>query len=56
MSFCGHGLIGGVTVYDLRSSDLEFKLERCWWWWSVEEMVENGEAAAVMRRRGRIFR
>lgn len=53
--FCGQGLIGGVTVYDLRSWDLDFMLERCWWE-SVEEMVviewKIGGFAVVMRRRG----
>lgn len=29
VSFCGQGLIGGVTVYELRSSDLDVKLEMC---------------------------
>ncbi|KAH6771118.1 Pentatricopeptide repeat superfamily protein [Perilla frutescens var. hirtella] len=31
-----------MTVYDLRSSDLDVKLEMCWWW-TVDEMVENGK-------------
>lgn len=50
MSFRGHGLIGGVTVYDFSSSDLDLMLEM--WWWSAEGMEENGEAAAAKRRRG----
>lgn len=54
VSFRGQGLIGGVTVYKSSSSDLELMLEM--WWLSLEEMVENGWAAAVMRRREWIFR
>lgn len=54
LSFCGQGLIGGVTVYELRSSDLDLMVEMCSWW-SVEEMVENGNVTAAMRRIAGIF-